>query len=119
ASHLAGQGRGLRYQEALRADLDQAVDGVGGAARVLACGQPFTGPYTLPAVAWRLGVHLADVRYFRFEPGAVLRSSPELGAPADPAVLPPELGYRTVIGTGTWEIRAACRPGHDLTTTPE
>lgn len=108
ASQLDEDLDGLRYQETLMADLRLLIDRAGGPAAVRSCGHTFSGPYMLPAVAWHMDLPIFEVRYFRFEPGAVFRSSPELGAPPEPLELPPELGYRTTTATGTWELRTAC-----------
>lgn len=50
-------------QSRLPGDLQRAVADAGGAQRLRACGPIYTDPLLVPAVAWRLGMHLGDVDY--------------------------------------------------------
>ena len=53
--------RGAAYQADLYDDLDGVVERAGGAERLKACGQAYTGAFLVPQVAWTLGVHIRDV----------------------------------------------------------
>jgi hypothetical protein len=53
--------RSVAYQAVLYDDLEQLVAEAGGAERLKACGHPYTGPFLVPHVAWRLHVHTSDV----------------------------------------------------------
>jgi hypothetical protein len=58
---VPGTLRAVAYQADLYHDLEVLVAKAGGAERLKACGQAFTGPYLVPHVAWRLGVHTSAV----------------------------------------------------------
>jgi hypothetical protein len=47
----------VEYQAQLIDDLDRVVGDAGGAKRLRACGHAYTGPFLVPAVAWRLHLH--------------------------------------------------------------
>jgi hypothetical protein len=69
------------YQAHLREDLTKIVSEYGGANRLLRCGSVMTEGFQVPMVAWKLGVHTADVQ-----------ASPLSGAPAPP---PPNVILQT------------------------
>jgi hypothetical protein len=58
---LGGTLRSVAYQADLYHDLEDLIVKAGGAERLKACGQAFTGPFLVPHVAWRLGVHTSEV----------------------------------------------------------
>ena len=53
--------RGNQYQAQLVTDLEKLVEDAGGADRLNRCGHPYTGPFLVPQVAWRLHLHIQDV----------------------------------------------------------
>ena len=53
--------RGVEYQADLTADLERLVDDAGGRDRLNGCGHAYTGPFLVPQVAWRLGLHIHQV----------------------------------------------------------
>jgi hypothetical protein len=99
----------LRYQARITDDLHAAVDRVGGAGVVRACGQASTGNYEVPALAWRLDVHIHAVAVNAVTPGLVFQSKSTRGAPASPRVPPSRPPYRPLAHTGVWRVfGAAC-----------
>jgi hypothetical protein len=70
---LGGLERELRYQGELGSHLSDAVADAGGAARLRACGTPYTGAFLVPSVAWQLGVHTSAVALAPRVPALVLR----------------------------------------------
>jgi hypothetical protein len=100
-----GDVRGVRYAAQLHRDLGAAVEQAGGARALRLCGAPAAGRYRFPSVAWRLGVHIADVRLEPSAPGVVFRSRLTRGSAVQPAAA---AGFVPVVRAGTWEIRAAC-----------
>ena len=63
--------RGIDYQVQLVDDLETLIGDAGGKELLNACGHPYTGPFLVPQVAWRLGVHISDVD-LQPEPPAVV-----------------------------------------------
>ena len=61
ASHLERSFGDIEYQADLYHDLGRLIDDAGGADHLRECGQAFTGPFLVPHVAWRLGVHSHEV----------------------------------------------------------
>ena len=94
----------LRYQARITDDLHAAVDRVGGAGVVRACGQASTGNYEVPALAWRLDVHIHAVAVNAITPGPGLpgevdaRGPGDAAHPAQPPALPPGRAHRGVAG---------------------
>jgi hypothetical protein len=72
-AHLTDLERSLRYQGRLPHQLGDAVRDAGGAKQLLACGKPFTSPFLVPAVAWRLHVHTSRVGLDPKAPAVVFR----------------------------------------------
>jgi hypothetical protein len=93
----------IRSQEALTADLDDAVEAAGGRDAVLACGQVFTGPFEFPMVAWTLEIHMADIRTTPEPPGVVFVARPARGEPDAPAA-----PFTRRARTDRWDVYAAC-----------
>ena len=86
--------------------LAAAVRALGGPRAVLACGEPYTGPYQVPALAWLLGVHVGSVEVEPRAPGVVFRKR----SATSPAGLPrPGDGFRWVAAVGAFDVLAACR----------
>ena len=63
--------RGIEYQVELVDDLETIVADAGGKDALNRCGHAYTGPFLVPQVAWRLGLHINDVD-LRPEPPAVV-----------------------------------------------
>jgi hypothetical protein len=53
-------------------DLKAAIANAGGEARIKSCGRVFTGPFQVPAVAWRMHMHTNQVEIYVFGPGTTL-----------------------------------------------
>jgi hypothetical protein len=53
-------------------DLKAAIANAGGEARIKSCGRVFTGPFQVPAVAWRMHMHTNQVEIYIFGPGTTL-----------------------------------------------
>jgi hypothetical protein len=101
--------RELRYQGELVSNLSDAVDDAGGAARLRACGRPYTGPFLVPAVAWQLHVHTSVVGLAPRPPAVVFRARATGAAPAQPTLR--GLGdarQRTLGSAAGWRIVGAC-----------
>lgn len=107
-----------------RSDLDgtlgDAVSVVGGRARVLACGTPYTIPGNEPALAWFLHRHIEQVLSDKPRvPGVVFRVDARRRV-----TLVRRLGiklyrvrpraYDPVATAGVWQVLAACPPGRTL-----
>ena len=101
------------WQARMNAQLEPVVNRAGGAARLRACGTPITGAYLVPAVAWRLGVHIRAVHLTPERPGVVFRVHTTRGASALPALAPlgDLRGLRTLATSADWRIVAACPTG--------
>ena len=100
--------RSVEYQVDLTDDLKPLIAEAGGAEALLACGRAYTGPFLVPAVAWRLGVHMKDVRLEPEPPAVVFHVktvptvrwfSPGLRAG----------GPQTLARRGGWVVTADCR----------
>jgi hypothetical protein len=74
----------LEYQAEMRVGLERAVAALGGPRAVLACGQPVTEDYSVPMLAWYLGVHSASVGLHAPPRGAVFRARPGPRSRLDP-----------------------------------
>jgi hypothetical protein len=96
---------GLRIEAHLGDQLDGAVARAGGAKAVLACGEPFTGAYQVPALAWRLDVHTIRVGLLPHPPAVVFRADRSARMPAVPAQPP----YRLLASSGRWHVYGDCR----------
>jgi hypothetical protein len=92
--------------------LSTALARAGGAQSLLACGDPFTGPFQVPVVAWHLGVHTTQVGLNPRPPAVILRVWPHAGVPPSPRLdsTGAELPLRTIGTGGGWHIAGACRP---------
>jgi hypothetical protein len=101
--------RGVRDEANLNAALTDAVNAVGGPARVRACGDATTGPFQVSPLAWRLDVHLQDVQYIPRAPGTIFRGGPlPQSIPGAPTVVENDPKWRVVADSGPWEVLQAC-----------
>jgi hypothetical protein len=75
----------------------------GGPERVKSCGRVFAGPFQVPSVAWRLGLHLDEVNIFAFGPGTAL----SMGA----THLSVDPRYPEVTKTRHWIVGSSCDRG--------
>jgi hypothetical protein len=101
----------LRYQASLTDALETAVGRAGGAKRLLACGDPYTGPFQVPAVAWQLHVHTSRVALEPARPAVVFRARSARSGRPGPSLdsLGGEAGVRTLALADGWRIVGACR----------
>jgi hypothetical protein len=105
ATGLEAQYGALRAEGILYRDLTTAVERAGGRHAVLACGRPITGPYHVPALAWRLHVHSEIVTMEPETPGIVFSERDDRTL-----VLPADAPFRHVAAAGEWDVLAACAP---------
>ena len=99
----------LRYQGLLSQRLGAAVADAGGAARLRACGKPFTAPFLVPSVAWRLRVHTSAVGLRARPPAVVFRVRGTSGGRPLPTLR--DLGdapQRTLGSAEDWRIVGTC-----------
>jgi hypothetical protein len=101
----------LRFQAVRSEALGATVARAGGAQRLLACGDPYTGPFQVPLVAWHLGVHASLVKLEPKRPGVVFRTQSNPGVAPGPRLegVGGEAGVRTFATGGGWRIVGACR----------
>jgi hypothetical protein len=107
-AHLGDLERTLRYQGRLPHQLGDAIHDAGGAKRLLACGKPFTEPFLVPAVAWRLDVHTTRVGLNPTPPAVVFRVKVNSRAHARPT-LDGVLRNHTLGSAPNWRIVGQCR----------
>ena len=116
-ARLVDQLRPTTARHGFYEDLATAVTRAGGAARVRACGTPYASVAQAPAVAWRLHVHIPQVRKRPSPPGSVLRVDPAQRARIESDVLPVQIvrlrsrRFRFVGGSGPWQVLESCRRG--------
>jgi hypothetical protein len=105
--------RSVEYQTGVTDGLATAVERAGGAQRLLACGQPSTGPFQVPVVAWELDVHAERVHLDPTVPAVAFRVRNTPGGPPAPALAPigGEAGVRTFATAAGWRIVGRCRAG--------
>jgi hypothetical protein len=104
----------LAYQADLYDDLGVAVERAGGGERILACGDPYTGPFQVPALAWQLEVHTKRVGLSPAAPAAVFRAPPTQPEPPTPDLGALAGKARPAARAGRWTVLAACRGGRPL-----
>ena len=97
--------RQVRYQARVVDDLATAVHRAGGRERLLACGDPYTGPFEVPIVAWQLHTHTSRVSLTPRTPAVLFRT------PTDPVKGVPGKHARILAATHYWRIRGVCRAG--------
>ncbi|MEA2284964.1 MAG: hypothetical protein QOJ21_1007 [Solirubrobacteraceae bacterium] len=99
------------YQARLNDRVGGVVARAGGAKRLLACGDPYTGPFQVPVVAWNLGIHTSQVTLEPARPAVVFRVQSNPGVRPGPSIerLGGESGVRTFATAQGWRIVGACR----------
>ena len=104
--------RGVTYQSRLTDGVGPAIERAGGAAALRRCGDAYTGPFQVPAVAWHLRVHTSRVTSLRpaVVPAVVLRAANSKGGRVAPALdsLGGESGVHTVAIANGWRIVERC-----------
>jgi hypothetical protein len=104
----------ITFQARVNAGVATAVARSGGAARLRACGDVYTGPFQVPVVAWHLHVHTTLVEstppqrpavVFRAKSTPPERPRPSLRSLGDQSSL------RTLATAPGWRVVAVCRRG--------
>ncbi|GAC1318616.1 MAG: hypothetical protein NVSMB25_08260 [Thermoleophilaceae bacterium] len=112
------QHRAISHDIVLWDTLPQLIRHAGGRRAILACGGVAAEPFWIPAVAWRLKVHLDDVGFVARPPGSLFRNHLFASAPLDPPEGP---GYSRVASAGhdshAWLLSARCRTRAGLPST--
>lgn len=99
--------RGLKYQAQLATELPGLIRDAGGASRLKACGNPYTGPFLVPLVAWNLRMHTKDVQLTPSTPAVVFRVRTTSRARPVPSLK--DVGDDTTLATSSkWRIVTAC-----------
>ena len=98
----------LEYQAQLRTGMKRAVALVGGPARVRACGAPVTEDYSVPMLAWDLGIPIASVGLDPARHGVVFQARPTPLAPRDPRVRPGRNAPRFALAVGPVRVFGRC-----------
>jgi hypothetical protein len=106
-ANLAPTMRSLQYQADLADELPGLVQAAGGAAALKRCGNPYTGPFLVPVVAWNLRVHTHEVRLAPQRPAVVFRVKTTRRSRPVPSLN--DVGDETTLATGQkWRIVTAC-----------
>jgi hypothetical protein len=99
--------RSLQYQADLANELPDLVRSAGGAEALKACGNPYTGPFLVPVVAWNLHLHTHLVQLAPQQPAVVFRVKTTGHSRPVPTLR--DVGDDTTLATGKkWRIVAAC-----------
>lgn len=99
----------IEYQSNLVNALPGLVERAGGAEKLRACGDPYTGPFLVPAVAWYMEVHTLDVGLKPKAPAVVFRERTDNGVRRK--VVPPMYevkGHNLALAPG-WRVVGECR----------
>jgi hypothetical protein len=100
------------YQARLADRVSGLVARAGGAERLRACGDVYTGPFQVPLVAWTLHLHTTQVESTPpIRPAVVFRAKstpPERPAPSVKTLGDPS-DFRTLATAPAWRIVAVCR----------
>jgi hypothetical protein len=101
----------ITFQARVNDALGVAVARAGGAARLRACGDPYSGPFQVPVVAWNLRVHTTQVALVPRRPAVVFRVRSTGSARPGPSIrtLGDPAGVRTLGAGGGWRIVGMCR----------
>ena len=93
----------VRNDALLAHELPDAVERSGGSEALLACARPVTGKYSVPLVAWELGLHVGEVAIHPSPPAVVFfaRNAPPLSSPS-------RLPFTVLGETERWTVLAAC-----------
>jgi len=121
ASSVPAGGRtldGLREQAATYGELATVVGQVGGGRAIKACGKPVISPFSVPALAWDLGVPIGAVGFTDVSIGSRWLRLPVRGPaavfyaprqwPSPPVVAEP---FQIVSRSPRWQVLSACRSG--------
>ena len=102
--------QGVTYQARLTDNVAGAIQAAGGRKALLACGDPYAGPFQVPVVAWHLHVHTSAVQLVPVSPAVVFRAANARGGRPGPALatLGGESGVRTAAIGGGWRIVEQC-----------
>jgi len=104
----------IEYQAKLSNEVPGLVARAGGAERLRACGDVYTGPFQVPVVAWNLHLHTTQVSSTpAIRPAVVFRAlsvphsrpTPTLRGLGDPRDL------ETLGVAKLWRVVAVCRQG--------
>jgi hypothetical protein len=99
---------GLKWQASLADQLPDLIARAGGADALKRCGNPYTGPFLVPVVAWNLRLHTEQVQLTPQRPAVVFRvKTTEFTRGATPSLRGVEDG-RTLARSDKWRIVAAC-----------
>ncbi|HEY6760275.1 MAG TPA: hypothetical protein VI318_12330 [Baekduia sp.] len=102
--------KNLKYQAQLTNALPGLIRDAGGAAALKRCGDPYTGPFLVPVVAWNLKVHTLDVGVTPRRPAVVFRVRTTSRARPVPTLR--DVGDEKTLATdGMWRIVASCGGG--------
>jgi hypothetical protein len=85
-------------------NLKAVIAKAGGPDRVKSCGRVYAGPFQVPSVAWRLGLHLDQVEIVPFGPGTAL----SMGA----THLSVDPRYPEITKTRHWIVGSSCSDRH-------
>jgi heme/copper-type cytochrome/quinol oxidase subunit 4 len=101
--------RGVKYQAELYHDLGTLIERGGGKEFLTSCGQVYTGPFLVPQVAWRLGLHGSEIK---LRPTGSPRVVFHVRHVASGWVAPPypRAGAHVLAREGHWALTADCRP---------
>lgn len=109
ASQLPENVRAARNEARLMDTLDDALSLAGGPRDVLGCGAVTTGPFQVPALAWRLNSPIRRVTYMPVQPGIVFRAAPAPNEISGAPVIPLRGSRWQITGrTGPWQVVRAC-----------
>ena len=112
--HVRADRAAIEYQAELSNEVPGLVARAGGAERLRACGDIYTGPFQVPVVAWNLHLHTTQVSSTpAIRPAVVFRAlsvprsrpTPTLRGLGDPSDL------ETLAVAKRWRVVAVCRQG--------
>ena len=103
--------RAVRNEARLMDDLSLAVQLAGGAETVRRCGFIATGPFQVPALAWRLDLPIGGVGLKPRAPGSVFRAGGRpRPIPGAPPLAVPDRRVREVARGMSWQVMSTCHP---------
>jgi hypothetical protein len=101
----------LEYQADLANALPGLVRDAGGAAAIKRCGDPDTGAFLVPVVAWNLHLHTRQVQLVPKAPGVVFRVKTQSTSRPVPSLRPVGGGGKTLATGADWRIVGFCGSG--------
>lgn len=104
---LSGDAGEIPYQAHKYSELVTLINEAGGRQRVLACGPLTSDIYQMPALAWDLDIHQAQIIIGVRRSGTVVRTRTTRGSP----LVPPKLGsakFHLVASTAQWQLLSTC-----------